>query len=189
MLSLNLGCGSKVLKGFVNVDQFPTYQPDLVFNLEETPWPWEDDSVIEVLFNQSLEHMGGEPRVFLNMMKELYRVCADGAVININVPHPRHDFFMHDPTHVRIVTPGTLNLFNKAENDQTLKSGAACTTLAHHLKIDFFLEDVKMIPDERYAKMIKAGELTADECIALAQERNNVFTDIYMVMRARKPYR
>ena len=47
-------------------------------------------------------------RVFLGMMKELYRICRDGAEIEINVPHPRHDNFIGDPTHVRIITPDTL---------------------------------------------------------------------------------
>ncbi len=53
----------------------------------------------------------------------MYRVCRDGAVISISVPHPRHDDFINDPTHVRVVTPELLNLFNKKLNKQWAEGG------------------------------------------------------------------
>ena len=37
-------------------------------------------------------------------MKELYRISCDQANIHISVPHPRHDDFLADPTHVRPIT-------------------------------------------------------------------------------------
>jgi hypothetical protein len=40
-----------------------------------------------------LEHLGRDPIVYLEIMKELYRVCEDGATIRVVVPHHRHEFF------------------------------------------------------------------------------------------------
>ncbi|MBF0395018.1 MAG: hypothetical protein HQL38_20270, partial [Alphaproteobacteria bacterium] len=38
---------------------------------------------------------------FRAVMRELYRICRDGASITVTVPHPRHDNFIGDPTHVK----------------------------------------------------------------------------------------
>lgn len=55
---------------------------------------WDDNSVDEVSFNHYLEHIGQQSRVFLGVMKELYRIGENGAVIEVNVPHPRHENFL-----------------------------------------------------------------------------------------------
>ena len=50
-------------------------------------------------------------------MKELYRICKNNSIIDIVVPHPRHDDFLSDPTHVRPITDMTLSLYDKELND------------------------------------------------------------------------
>ena len=50
-LKLNLGCGAKRLKGYVNVDKFG--DPDLRLDLETFPYPWNDNSVAEIELAQS----------------------------------------------------------------------------------------------------------------------------------------
>ena len=110
-LKLNLGCGSKKLDGYLNVDKFG--EPDMVFDLETFPWPWEDSSVSKILLSHVLEHLGQDTDIYLNIIKELYRVCKNNAEILVIVPHPRHDTFMTDPTHVRPITVDGLIMFSK----------------------------------------------------------------------------
>jgi hypothetical protein len=55
-MKFNMGCGSRKLAGFVNVDAQALCSPDQVFDLETTPWPWPSDSAEEIVFNHSLEH-------------------------------------------------------------------------------------------------------------------------------------
>src|ERR1700761_187803 len=112
-----MGSGLNRKPGYVNVDASAESEPDEVFDLEVTPWPWPDSCAEEVRFNHSLEHMGGDAKVFLAIMKELYRICAHGAIVDIHVPHPRHDYFIGDPTHVRIITTEVLRLFSKKFNE------------------------------------------------------------------------
>jgi CheY-like chemotaxis protein len=84
-----------------------------------------------------LEHLGRDTDIYLGIFRELHRVCRDGAQIRIVVPHPRHDVFLNDPTHVRAVTRESLELFSLAKNREWAASGAANTQLARFLGIDF----------------------------------------------------
>ena len=120
-LRFNLGCGMNRLDGYVNVDRHG--EPDLRHDLEVIPWPWPDDSVSEVLLKHVLEHLGRDPIVYLEIMKELYRVCQDGATIRIIVPHHRHDIFFNDPTHVRAVTAEGMTLFSQRVNRHWIAQG------------------------------------------------------------------
>ena len=43
MIRLNLGCGQNKLDGYVNVDKYPTFSPDVLWDLETFPWPFDTD--------------------------------------------------------------------------------------------------------------------------------------------------
>ncbi|HJM52112.1 MAG TPA: hypothetical protein QGF63_20040 [Alphaproteobacteria bacterium] len=111
-MKINMGCSTRKLEGYVNLDGEDTFAPDVVHDLESFPWPFDDNAAEEVVFNHVLEHLGETSKVFLGIMSELYRICAPSAQVVIKVPHPRHDDFINDPTHVRPVTPEMLALFD-----------------------------------------------------------------------------
>ena len=67
-MNLNLGCGNKLLDGFVNVDKFDYYNCDVVHDLELFPYPFENDSVNHILLSHVLEHIGQEPEIFNNIL-------------------------------------------------------------------------------------------------------------------------
>ena len=185
-MKLNMGCGNKKVDGYVNVDLSPACHPDVVCDLEVLPWPWPDNSIEAVRFNHCLEHLGQDSRVFLGIMKELYRVCEDGAEIEINVPHPRHDDFIGDPTHVRIITPALLTLFDRAKNDEWKEIGAANSPLAHYLNVDFRIKSTVSILAEPYGSKYNAGEIDDETVASMARELNNVIREIRIVMLALK---
>ena len=185
-MKLNMGCGYNKQAGYVNVDVSPVCEPDVVYDLESLPWPWETDSVDQILFNHSLEHLGQDPRTFLGMMKELYRVCKDQARIEINVPHPRHDNFINDPTHVRIVTPGLLKLFDRRINDELKSKGASNTPFAHYLGVDFVVESTLFVLDEPYATQHGKKQLSDADVDIMVREWNNIVNELRIVLRVRK---
>ena len=182
-LKLNLGCGNRKLDGFINVDQSETCHPDEVFNLETFPWPWEDNSVSEIKLIHVLEHLGQQSNVFLSIMKEMHRVCRDGAMIEIVVPHPRHDDFLSDPTHVRAITTATLGLFNQRLNHEWEKMGAPNTPLGIICGVDFEMEVFHQIlmPQWQEKKNISEEELN----FAIVHF-NNVVQSLHFVLRAHK---
>ena len=185
-MKLNLGCGFRKLPGFLNVDKAPACHPDVLFDVELPAWPWKDSSVDEVLFNHSLEHMGATPVCFLGIIRELYRVCSPQARIVINVPHPRHDNFINDPTHVRAITPGMLSLFDLRKNEEWLDGGFANTPLAVYVGVDFVVETATVILTPEYDRKFVRGEITNESLQPLLAERNNVATEYRIVLRARK---
>jgi len=78
-LKLNLGCGRKKLDGYVNIDKYPTFGPDLVWDLEQAPYPFEANSITAIAAYHVLEHLGQATDVFLAVIKELHRIMASNA--------------------------------------------------------------------------------------------------------------
>lgn len=80
-----------------------------------------------------LEHV---PDLFW-FLKELYRVSKPGAITHIIVPHPRHDVYLNDPTHVRPVTPDMLALFSRRIVEESAKVGKIYTPFWKYAEVDF----------------------------------------------------
>lgn len=186
-MKFNMGCGARKLPGFVNVDAVAACSPDQVVDLEVTPWPWPDGCAEEIRFIHSLEHMGGDPKVFLAIMSEIYRIAADGCTVQINVPHPRHDNFLGDPTHVRPITPKTLTLFDRKLCDKIVAEGGANTPFAHYLGVDFEVTHTATVVDEPYFGEFKRGELSEAELMRLVNSSFNVVSEYRFTLKVRKP--
>ncbi len=183
-IKLNLGCGSNHREGYLNVDKYG--EPELRHDLEVLPWPWDDGAVSEVVLSHVLEHLGRETAIYLGIIKEIYRICEDGAKVLITVPHPRHDDFLNDPTHVRAVTPESLQLFSKKANDEWARQGAANTPLGHYLDIDLEIENVEQILDPMWGQRMKAKQLSQQDLMFATKSYNNVIKELRITVRVNK---
>jgi hypothetical protein len=186
-MRLNLGCGGKKLPGWVNVDKYPVCGPDQVVDLERFPWPWPDDSADEVLLEHVLEHLGASTEVYLGIIKELYRVCRDGAAVRIEVPHPRHDNFLGDPTHVRPIIPESLLLFSQAANREWLAQGVANTPLGLYIGVDFALASISFSLEQPWKERFERKDISTADLRHAILTYNNVVKQIDVVMHAVKP--
>jgi hypothetical protein len=180
-MKLNLGCGENKIAGYCNVDKFG--EPDLRWDLETFPWPWADNSVDEIAMSHALEHMGQAPAVFIAILKEIYRIGRDGARLILRVPHPRHDNFLHDPTHVRAVTPELFELFSKKKNLEWRQRGRANSPLALYHDVDFEVVSVKYALDEPYLSDLRNGKIKVTEVEQIIRSLNNVAHEIEIVAR------
>jgi hypothetical protein len=180
LLKLNLGCGHNRKDGWVNVDRMPDCNPDIVHDLERFPWPFDDDSVGEIMLTHALEHLGESSETYLCIIRELYRVCAHEATIYIDVPHPRHDHYLYDPTHVRPITVGGLQVFDQALNRKLTSEGYANTPLGIYLGVDFRIKNFRYTIDSYYEDKMKRGEIQLEEIIEMTRTHNNVCQEIHI---------
>ena len=183
-VKLHLGCGAKKLEGFINVDK--AGEPDQRVDLERFPWPWMTNVAEEVLLVHVLEHLGGDPETFRGIIQELYRVCAPGAKVTIVVPHPRHDNFLGDPTHVRPINAQLMSLFDRAQCEEWQAAGYSNTPLAIYWGVNFRLVAHQEIPDEPYYTMLAEKLISPAELATMARERNNVISEIHLQLEVVK---
>jgi hypothetical protein len=133
-----------------------------------------------------LEHIGQATDIFLSIMRELYRVSEAGATVRIHVPHPRHDDFINDPTHVRPITPETLAMFDLDTNKQWQESDAANTRLAMYTETDFKMTDARAIPDPRFLGEDGKPTVTIEELLETAKIELNVIKEYHITLVVRK---
>jgi predicted SAM-dependent methyltransferase len=185
-MKLNLGCGNTKLDGFVNCDQQESCNPDRIVDLEVLPWPFDDNCAEEVVLSHVLEHLGESAKVYLAVIKELYRICAPDAVVRIAVPHPRHDDFLTDPTHVRPILPEQFYMFSKRINAEWRAGGYANTPLADYLDVDFEVEDVSWTVEGDWLTRLQAGEIDTAKLAEAARAQNNVLKEAKITLRVKK---
>jgi hypothetical protein len=186
-MRLNLGCGGRKYPDWINVDKFAACSPDQVVDLEQFPWPWADSTVDEVRMYHVLEHLGATTEIYLGIIKELYRVCRDNAAIHIIVPHPRHDDFLNDPTHVRVVTPVSFTLLSQAKNREWLATGVSNTPLALYLDVDFAVESESHVMEDPWGKLFEQNKLPLADLQHAVRLYSNVIRQFDFTARAIKP--
>jgi hypothetical protein len=174
MNKLNIGSGYKRYEGFLNVDGDINCNPDYLVNLETDKLPFEDNSVEAVKAYHILEHLG---EGYFNLLKELYRVCGSGAIIDVIVPHHFHEVFLNDPTHRRPITVEGMRLFSKKFNRHDIERGGSCSSLGIMLDIDFEIIDFNFTYDSFYDEIIKNNTQEQNyrlmrECVNVAIETN-----------------
>jgi hypothetical protein len=96
-MKLDLGCGKNKKEGFLGVDQYQMENVDVVLNIGEATWPWENDSVEEIHASHFLEHLTPVQRT--HFMNEAYRVMKEGAKCTIITPHWASNRAYGDMTH------------------------------------------------------------------------------------------
>lgn len=185
-MRLNLGCGYRKRESFVNVDRFADCAPDETVDLEAIPWPWPNDSVDEILLSHVLEHLGATTEAYFGVFRELYRVCRPDARVTVTVPHPRHDDFLNDPTHVRAVTLEGLAMFSRRQCEAWIRDGAANSPIALMVGVDFEIESTQLVLEPIWRSKLEMKRITETELLLAIRERNNVVKETTAVLRAVK---
>ena len=181
-MKLNIGSGSKRYDGYINIDNDAGSNPDYVVNLETDRLPFEDNSVDEVIAHHILEHLGDG---FFHCLQELYRVCKNGAIIDVRVPHPKHDTFLIDPTHRRPIYPHTLDMFSQKRNKRDIADpNGRETPLGLIYKIDLEVIHYTFNLDPYWQQRFQ--QMTEEECEHVARSFNNVITEIIIQVMVNK---
>ena len=111
-MKINMGCGEKKFEGYLNVDNNPKYNPDANFDIFSIPLPFNDSEVDEIILFHTFEHCPREVGL-INYLSELHRICKNGAIIKIKVPHVSDYGALHSPFHHYFFKSDTLNFIDK----------------------------------------------------------------------------
>jgi SAM-dependent methyltransferase len=106
-VALDLGCGNRKLPGSVGVDSLKLPAVDVVHNLSQFPWPFNDNSADLIFANHFMEHSDD----FVKTMEEVYRILKPGGRLVMQVPYFRAVDAVNDPTHKRFFSSHTLDYF------------------------------------------------------------------------------
>ncbi len=93
--SIDLGCGPNKLSNCYGVDKHPYDGVDQVFDLDQSPWPLENNHYERIYARHVIEHVADIP-AFLG---EIHRIAAPGATIEFVTPHFSSIHSWQDPTH------------------------------------------------------------------------------------------
>lgn len=187
---LNLGCGLKKFKGYLNVDRSEFVKPDEVVDLETTPWPWKDNEFSHIVAKDILEHLGKDTEHFLEIMKEMYRISENGAIWEIQVPHWRCDTALDDPGHRRLLTLGFFKLFDQEKlMNQKIANAESDSLLGFETGIDISVCDVQFTYTPPWDQRIKTGQVSQDELNYALNHFNNVALSMIVLIQVHKPSR
>lgn len=108
-LKLNLGCGKKIIEGYLNADRNDNLGAEIICDLEVFPYPFKDNECAYILMDNVLEHLEDTIKV----MEELHRISKPGAIIEIIVPHYSSCGAFSHITHKRFFGSGSFNNFQE----------------------------------------------------------------------------
>ena len=186
---LNLGCGLNKYPGCINVDKSPLVNPDEIVDLDVLPWKWKDDEVNHIVAKDILEHLGDKPDDIIKYIKEMYRVSQNGAIWEIIVPHWRCDVALDDPTHKRVITLGTFNMFDKKRIFECVQKKQSESLIAFEEDIDIEICDSDFVYTYPYEQKIKNGTITRDQLVFDLNHLNNVAISTKLLIQVFKPGR
>jgi SAM-dependent methyltransferase len=132
MRELLVGCGAHrektiLMRGepeawgdLTTIDINPDHKPDIVWDLNVRPLPFEDDTFDSIRAFEVLEHLGrqGDYRAFFDEWSEWWRILKPGGVIIGTSPHWSSPWAWMDPGHTRAMGPQMLGFLVQTEYDR-----------------------------------------------------------------------
>lgn len=104
---LDVGCGIDKVPGAIGLDKLKLPGVDVVYDLNEFPWPFKDNYFDHIVCKHSLSHLNN----FVGTIEEIFRIAKPDSTLEILAPHYASDNFNTDPTHKISFGIRTMNYF------------------------------------------------------------------------------
>ena len=152
MQELIIGCGKKRDKKILSsndnyeyenpttLDINPDVKPDIIHDMEIIPLPFDDYEFEEIHAYSILEHIGqqGDYRFFFNQFTDFWRILKPDGKFYAIVPSYDSVWAWGDPSHKRMINPGTLVFLSQDEYKKQIDNGnTAMTDFRYIYKADF----------------------------------------------------
>jgi hypothetical protein len=186
---LNVGCGIRKKEDHWNVDIDPSCNPDQVIDLDQCPWPYEDNFFERISIENSLGYLGRDPATFGKIIQEMYRVSAPGAEWYVSIPNPHCDNALDDYFRVRTITPTTLTGFDQKLNFESVAKKTGESTYGFNLGVDIEVKDINTTIIPYWQEQLNNGMIGQKQLEIYARQYNNVIAVYHLFMTVHKPQR
>ncbi len=138
---LDIGCGTNKLEGAIGLDRNPLTGADVIHDLNEFPYPFEDDQFDGVYASHLVEHV---PEV-IPFMEEVFRITKDGGTVKFITPHYTNPDWNCDPTHLNHFSSFSFQTFDADRR--------------HYA----FYTDINLRPVKRYVTLLRLWKMLGIE--------------------------
>jgi len=139
--------GKTPFKCLTTVDVDPVHNPDILHDLNVTPWPIESNAFDEVHAYEVLEHLGqqGDAASFFAHFSEIWRVLKPEGRLYASTPAWDSPWAWGDPGHKRLICKESLIFLIQENYEQVGKT--PMTDYRHIYKANFDIEAIQELPD------------------------------------------
>lgn len=144
---LHLGCGTKILDGWINYDYNPKDDRVKHWCAGDNSLDEEDNSVDLIMAHHLIEHIrhvDGEV-IWFAFFEECWRVLKDNGRIDILSPHGDSLWAWADPGHTRAIYPETFIFFLAETYMDLLKEGNRLSNTPYFPKCNFSIAHLEII--------------------------------------------
>lgn len=132
MITLSVGCGKRQIEeNVVRIDISPCVKPDVIWNLNHFPYPFENSSFSKIECFDVIEHLQSIPRT----LEEFHRLLETNGVLQIVTPHFSSANSFVDPTHRWHLSYFSFDYFDE-ENSLSYYSKARFKVTSRHIFFD-----------------------------------------------------
>lgn len=136
--------GLEKFQNLTALDHNANCKPDLVWDLTNIPWPFEDNTFDEVHAYCVMEHYRsqGDYKGFFADFEEIWRVLKAGGFFFCKVPRQDSPWAFGDPSHTRIIAPHNLIFLDREAQRVNIELGLPASDFRRDWKGDYLVKDV-----------------------------------------------
>ena len=148
--------GNKEWKDLITLDINPDHKPDVLWNLEHLPLPFEDNVFEEIHAYEVLEHLStqGNYKFFFLEWSEYWRILKPGGKFFGTVPTKDSVWALGDPSHTRIILPENFVFLNQESYTEQIGK-TPMSDFRYIYKADFHIE-LSRVDNGTFSFILKA---------------------------------